>query len=310
MKLVEVNQLFRVKYGINLDLNKLIQTEINEGIRYVGRTEKNNGVTSWVKPESHKEPNPPMTISVAGGGSVLSTFVQEHPYYSGRDLFYLEPIEEMNLNELLYYATVIRKNKFKFSYGRQANRTLHSLMIPTRDNIPEEIRTYNIDESYYVDLFSKCYKTVAQSASVIADNELDNSVGNLFTVVNGINASNYVIQPDRPNPDLIPMIRPSKWQSTSYAGYVSKEEVPHDKIFPAGTLYVGTNGAGSHTYAYVSIETFTFNSDVSVLIPKKEMSLDEKLVYATLITANRFKFSYGRKPKGDRLKNIILPCNT
>ena len=149
MKLVPINKLFRVKYGINLDLNKLIQTDSNKGIRYVGRTEKNNGVTAWVMPEKGKVPNPAMTISVAGGGSVLSTFVQEVPYYSGRDLFYLDPIEQMELNELLYYASAIRKNKFKFSYGRQANRTLATLLVPDRDQISEKIINYKIDDGQY-----------------------------------------------------------------------------------------------------------------------------------------------------------------
>ena len=39
------------------------------------------------------------------------------------------------------------------------------------------------------------------------------------------------------------------------------------------------------------------------------MCLREKLAYALLITANRCKFSYGRKPKGDRLKAIMLPAS-
>ena len=78
-------------------------------------------------------------------------------------------------------------------------------------------------------------------------------------------------------------------------------------IFPAETLYVSTNGQGSHTYAYVSTFNFVPNSDVSVLLPKRAMSLQEKLYYAHCITNNRYKFSYGRKPKGNRLKSIMLP---
>ncbi len=307
MKLVPINKLFRVKYGINLDLNKLIQTDSNKGIRYVGRTEKNNGVTAWVMPEKGKVPNPAMTISVAGGGSVLSTFVQEVPYYSGRDLFYLDPIEQMELNELLYYASAIRKNKFKFSYGRQANRTLAALLVPDRDQISEKIINYKIDDGQYYKDYLKYKEMITSVASKIKYNDLDETIDSLFKIENGINQSNYAVQPYRETGDLIPMIRPSKWQSTSYSGYVNIKEIPEEKVFPAGTLYVGTNGAGSHTYAYVSIEKFTFNSDVSVLIPKSEMTLEQKMMYATLITANRFKFSYGRKPKGKRLKSIKLP---
>ena len=95
--------------------------------------------------------------------------------------------------------------------------------------------------------------------------------------------------------------------ATSYAGFVHRKSVKKEKIFPAGTLYVSTDGAGSHTYSYVSIEEFIPNSNVVVLIPKQEMNLETKLLYAAYITANRFKFSYGRKPKGERLAELRLP---
>jgi len=49
------------------------------------------------------------------------------------------------------------------------------------------------------------------------------------------------------------------------------------------------------------------SEDVSVLIPQRPMNLREKLFYAKAISLNRPKFSYGRKPKGDRLKTIVLP---
>jgi hypothetical protein len=78
-------------------------------------------------------------------------------------------------------------------------------------------------------------------------------------------------------------------------------------VFPKDTLYVSTDGQGSHSFAYVSVFEFVPNSNVSVLIPKREMSLQEKLYYAQCITKNRYKFSYGRKPKGARLKAIMLP---
>ena len=83
--------------------------------------------------------------------------------------------------------------------------------------------------------------------------------------------------------------------------------IPDEKLFPAETLYVSTDGQGSHTYSYVSTFEFVPNSNVSVLIPRRKMSLQEKLYYAQCITNNRYKFSYGRKPKGDRLKSVLIP---
>jgi len=98
MKLVKANKLFDIFYGVNLDLNKLEEVDPKErnAIRYIGRSEKNNGITAFVLKDKKYTPNPSMTISVAAGGSVMSCFLQEDEYYSGRDLFYLKPKIKMN----------------------------------------------------------------------------------------------------------------------------------------------------------------------------------------------------------------------
>jgi hypothetical protein len=312
MKLVRVKDLFNVKYGINLDLNKLEEVPMDapNAIPYVARSEKNNGVTAYVEQLKGIKPNPPMTISVAGGGSsVMSSFLQERPYYSGRDLFYLEPKTKMSKQVLLYYCTALLMNKFKFSYGRQANRTLNELLIPDVTEIPAEMLIYSIEHSIGIKEFEDLHEKTFPIGIFLRNQEKVNfkMLEEIFEIHNGLASSNVVVQPEKANTYLIPYIRPSKWQSTSYAGYVDIRTVPKNKIFPPGTLYISTDGAGSHTYSYVAIETFVPNSNVAVLIPKHNMSLEEKLAYATLITANRFKFSYGRKPKGDKLKTILLP---
>ncbi|MCY9165734.1 restriction endonuclease subunit S [Bacillus atrophaeus] len=311
MKLVPVIKLFEVKYGVNLDLNKLEEVSIGspKAIPYVGRSGKHNGVTAFVERVDEIAPNPPMTISVAGGGSVMSSFLQEFPYYSGRDLFYLKPRIAMSKQVLLYYCTALSMNKFKFSYGRQVNRTLAQLLIPDITEIPDAIKNYSIDDGAGIRQFEDLNEKVNLVGSVLGNRDETSfkPLEDIFNVYNGLPSSNLVIQPEKANEFLIPYIRPSKWQSTSYTGYVDIRTVPKNKVFPEGTLYVSTNGAGSHTYSYVAIESFVPNSDVSVLIPKQEFSLEKKLAYATLITANRFKFSYGRKPKGDKLKTILLP---
>ncbi|WP_274436698.1 restriction endonuclease subunit S [Alicyclobacillus sp. ALC3] len=131
---VAVGELFDVIYGTNLELIRLERDQ--NGINFVSRTAKNNGVSARVKLISDVEPNPAKVLSVAGGGSVLETFLQLEPFYSGRDLFYLKPKVELNEEELLFYSAVIRANRFRFNYGRQANKTLPFLPIPTRESIP------------------------------------------------------------------------------------------------------------------------------------------------------------------------------
>jgi len=134
MKLIQLSDLFSVTYGVNLELNRMTQDPA--GIPFVGRSDRNNGVTARVLPLKGIQPNPARTLSVAGGGSVLATFLQSEPYYSGRDLFFLTPHINMSDSEMLFYCACIRANRYRYSYGRQANKTLKDLLIPDREFLP------------------------------------------------------------------------------------------------------------------------------------------------------------------------------
>jgi Type I restriction modification DNA specificity domain len=135
MKFVKVSDLFDVIYGSNLELNAL---EIDpDGVNFVSRTALNNGVSAKVKLVDGEEPIEAGVLTVAGGGSVAETFLQPEPFYSGRDLFYLRPKVPMSVEQKLFFCMCIRANKFRFNYGRQANKTLRDLLIPDITEVPD-----------------------------------------------------------------------------------------------------------------------------------------------------------------------------
>jgi hypothetical protein len=43
----------------------------------------------------------------------------------------------MTDSQKLYYCACIRSNRYRYSYGRQANKTLRELPIPALDDIPD-----------------------------------------------------------------------------------------------------------------------------------------------------------------------------
>jgi hypothetical protein len=143
--MIKVSDLFEVKYGVNLELNALKQ--ISTGINFVSRTSKNNGVSARVALIDGVEPIAPGTISVAGGGSVMESFLQTEPYYSGRDLYYLTPKHTLTDSEKLYYCACLRANKYRYNYGRQANRTLKDILIPSPSEIPKWVNNTMTDIS-------------------------------------------------------------------------------------------------------------------------------------------------------------------
>ncbi len=129
----------------------------------------------------------------------------------------------------------------------------------------------------------------------------------IFKIINGLASSKVEVKEQVETFNDLRYIRPSQSYSGSIAGYVDKITVEDKHIFPDETIYVSTDGQGSHSYTYVSSFEFVPNSNVSILIPKTDMSLQEKLYYAICVTSNRFRFSYGRKPKGERLAKILVP---
>ncbi|WP_294159935.1 restriction endonuclease subunit S [uncultured Selenomonas sp.] len=104
-----LGQVFDVQYGINMELNACKETTPDdpEGIAFVARTAENNGVSAYVKPVRGKIPQKAGTITCAGGGSVLSTFVQDRDFYSGRDLYLLHTKEPLSLKIKLFLVTII-----------------------------------------------------------------------------------------------------------------------------------------------------------------------------------------------------------
>ena len=153
--LLRVDDLFEIRYGINLELVHLEQcdNEDTDAIFFVSRTEKNNGVSAIVRRLEEIDPNPAHTISVAGSGSVMSSFYQRLPYYSGRDLYVLIPKTEFSAIEMLFYAYCLQLNKYKYNYGRQANKTIKDLLIP--EKMPER---FNIVKSKVFDVITQVSK--------------------------------------------------------------------------------------------------------------------------------------------------------
>ncbi len=128
-----------------------------------------------------------------------------------------------------------------------------------------------------------------------------------FEIHNGVAKNNVIVKNVKEGNDFIPYIRPAQSYESSLDGYIDKNSVPQNKIFPQYTIYISTDGEGSHSYAYVSSFEFAPNSNVIALVEKIPLTITEKLFYAKCITSNRHKFSYARKPKQNRITNLLIP---
>ena len=246
-------------------------------------------------------------ITVAVSGSVMESFVQTEEFVTGYHIMVLTSLYDMSDELKLFYCHCLRMNKFKYSYGRQANITLPSLQVPCLEEAEKFVKGLSVRKTKEQMVQRLNIKELKETAKVTVNRKELIPLSSLFELKNGIVSTGLERISYKKNENWIPYIRPSYRQSTSIDAYVNRNMFMDDEIYPKDTLYVSTNGQGSHTFSYISVGDFVPNSDVTVLLPKREMTLKEKLFYAMCITHNRFKFSYGRKPKGQKLAEILIP---
>lgn len=139
IKVVKLNTLFSVARGNKLDLNKMERCgPLDSGSTvFVGRSAERNGFAAFVSRIDDEEPYAPGLITVALGGSALASFVQPRPFYTAQNIDVLTPLTQMSLDVKLYYCLCIEANRFRYStFGREANRTLRDLELPSLDSVP------------------------------------------------------------------------------------------------------------------------------------------------------------------------------
>jgi hypothetical protein len=136
--MVAIEDLFSISHGNSLDLNKMQECAPgSDAVAFIGRSGDKNGIVAYVRGIPDQEPYEAGLITVALGGSALSSFVQWQPFYTAQNIDVLRSRTRMSLNVRLFYCLCIEANRFRYStYGREANRTLNSLMVPPLVEVP------------------------------------------------------------------------------------------------------------------------------------------------------------------------------
>ncbi len=292
MKLIELKNIFEIEYGTSLALNSMIRSD--DGIPFVSRQEKNNGVVARVKMIEGIDPNPPHTLSVAASGSVLATFYQSEPYYSAYHVFYLAPKEEMNMMEMLIYSKIINSNKYKYSYGRQANRTLRELFIPDRTEV--EV------------LCSKITMLEQPSQDAVSKN-------NFLLDIQGWKDFRYSELFDIKGTKTTPESTLKKYGEGKHP-YVTTQatnngvEGFYDFYTEQGNII--TVDSAVLGYCSYQKDSFSASDHVEKLIPKFQMNKYIAMFFVAILNREQYRYNYGRKCSQGRMENFVikLPVNT
>ncbi|MCK9436936.1 MAG: restriction endonuclease subunit S [Synergistaceae bacterium] len=290
MKLVKVSDIFEVQYGNSFELNRLKQ--VPNGINFVSRTSKNNGVSAKVKKIKDIEPTPSGTITVSLGGSVLETFVQPEPFYSGYHIYCLTTKIKLTDEEKLFYCSCISANRYRYNYGRQANRTLRDLLIPDYSEIPNWVNSVNIHQYDEASL-----PFIEKTTPNLETNKWQKfKLEELFELKKGKRLTKA---------NMIEGNLPFIGAIDSNNGY--REFIGQKAIHTGNTITVNYNGSVAE--AFYQPKPFWASDDVNVLYPKFKMNQYIALFIASLIKAEKYRFNYGRKWHLERMKisEIKLP---
>ena len=287
-----LDQLFVVEYGHKLDLNKMRPVPRGEGVAFIGRRGGGQGVADWVEQIQGLPPAGAGLLTVALGGSLLSSFVQQAPFYTAQNVAVLTPIDRrMPLKHRLFYAMCIHHNAFRYTtFGREANRTLSTIRVP--DAVPEWVDETPLpthDGLARTALDPRALSDITKWGTF--------SLGELFRICKG----SRVKKADR---------SPGE---TRFIGASDKNNgvTDHSDIqanFCGGSLTVAYNGSVGSTF--YQDEPFFACDDVNVLTPKDQVSKWALLFVAAVISLQRSRYTYGYKWTLSRMisTKIRLPC--
>ncbi|OIV40668.1 restriction endonuclease subunit S [Flavobacterium johnsoniae] len=312
--MVELKEIFDVQYGHSLELNKQEICDGTNGIAFVSRKSGDNGISAFIKRISNIEPAPAgeLTCALSGNG-VLSTFIQEREYYTSYHVARLKPKVKLSRTELLYYCLCISKNRYKYSWGRQANRTLKNILIPSVTEIPIWVN------EYAAETFESSEKPLNLSKNIILEpiGWKEFRYDEVFEICKGY----YNKKP--PTCDktatAIPFIGATEYNN-GITSYIEKETLGiYDKtgtitaknfklkLFKAKCITISNNGSVGE--AFYQEHDFTCSHDVNpIYLLDKSVDFNKfiAMFLATLIRAEKYRWGYGRKWRPVRMPSSVI----
>jgi hypothetical protein len=297
----KLNLLFALEYGNSLELNRLEQSSGPDAINFVGRAARNNGVTARISPVPGLAPTPAGTITVAlnGQGGAGVAFLQPRPYYSGFHVMVLTPKKPMAEQEKLWWAMCITANRFRFGFGRQANRTLKDIDLPDPEEMPGWVHAVDFGKIFATTLNQlKQLSNSSRATAPVTIGKTRARVAEIFDVAYGTSLELNRLADDPAGINFIA-------RTAKNNGITAKVALPQG-VEPIAGDCLSVAVSGSVLETFVQTESFLTGFHIMVLRPKKPMSTEELMFYAACVRANQWRYNYGRQANRT-LKDLMVP---
>jgi len=287
MKLIPLSEVFDIEYGNQLNLNAM--TSISNGTNFVSRSSQNLGVVDAVNNVPGVTPYEAGLITVTLGGTyLLSSFIQPKPFYTAQNIKVLKPKGEMSFSLKAFYCLCISKNRFRYtSHGREANKSLDEMVVPSLDSIPEWVNVHDaevIDPSAY-----HKYKSDINSFDFKYF-----KLEKLFDIGRGRGARKSDVIIDGNTPFIT-----STDKNNGVSGYVNNKPCHEGNV-------ISVNRNGSVAEAFYQSKPFCSTEDVHIFTPKFKMNIYHAMYVIPLLRAEKFRYTYGRKWGLERMNNTLI----
>ncbi|MEG1673094.1 MAG: restriction endonuclease subunit S [Alistipes sp.] len=316
-----INTFFDISYGNKLDMCQMEETA--DGIHFVTRTATNNGIGGYVKVVNYAESYPARCLTVALGGSIGSTFLQQKIFYTSQNVAVLKPKLELSDEVLLFVATLIQKESEKrfVAFGRELNKHIkvdftiklpaikgEEPITPDWNNIELFAKKYIISilpsRSRKVFLGEYDRKPILPTPISLNNSKWDwFSVKDIFPIIEKCKCSNATEFLE--DGDDIAYIGAKK-SNNGVMRYVNYDE----SLITKGNCIVFI-GDGQGSVGYCTYQPNDFIGSTTLLAGySKHLNVYVAQFLITVLDLERYRYSFGRKYKKDVIKSsrIKLPA--
>lgn len=267
-------------------------------IRFISRTEMNNGCDCYVLNNDLSGIEEGNAIAI--GDTTATCFYQGEDFVCG-DHMVICRADWINLHTALFIISILKQEKYKYSYGRAFKMELISntmLKLPaTTDNTPD----WGYMEQYIKSLNHKPLATANQggygSHTLGVETWKDFCLGDYFDIKKG----KRLTSDDQTE------------GSTPYIGAIDSNNgianyIGQDAIHDGNTLSLSYNGSVGE--AFYQPKPFWATDDVNVLYFREENGVAFNKHIALFVCAvlrqEKYRYSYGRKWVLESMKSTII----
>ena len=239
------------------------------------------------------------TITVARNGSIGESFYQADAYFATDDVHILTPKTALSPESALFICTVLRLEKFRYSYGRKWSLDAMkdtTIRLPRRENGTPDwkaMEAWVVAQPSYALMNAAAETPASKTPATLPpiNTWKPFRLDELFEVKRGgANGSGEA-----------PLVSASA-RNNGITG------ISTGVVYPAGMITVSWNGSIGE--AFYQPAPFTASGDVRVLEPKVKLTNESALFVCTVIRAERFRYSYGRKWGLEQMRSTMLRLPT